>query len=155
SASGRWGRAKARRRRATRGDRGARAGRRERRRRHRPRRRTSAGRSDRPPHPATTASRSLAQGAAGELVRALAVLELRHVAAVLEHDGTSTWNGGDDVRAEAGRHELVHLAPEEERGARQRRESVPEAVLAGRLLEIDLTRGRKERHPTTRAREHA
>src|SRR5580765_2200464 len=88
-------------------------------------------------------------------VRPAGVLELRYVAAVVEDDGARRRQRPLDVRCESARDELVLVAPEEEGGARECGEALPEPRLAVRLLEVDLTRGREEGDPAARRREDA
>ena len=74
-------------------------------------------------------------------------LDLRHVAAALEHDLLGARQPALDVVAEALRDQPVVRGPDEQRGRLQRRQPRIEALAAERRLEVDRAGAGEERQP--------
>ena len=80
-----------------------------------------------------------------QAVRALRDLDLRHVAAALEHDLLGARQPALDVVAEALRDQPVVRGPDEQRGRLQRRQARIEALAPERRLEVDRAGAGEER----------
>src|ERR1700694_6220745 len=68
----------------------------------------------------------------------LGMLVLRHVSAVIQDDGLTVGQCPADVVREAGGHQPVVSAPDEQRRPLQRRQPAPEAATAVRFPKVDL-----------------
>src|SRR5205823_3252539 len=105
-------------------------------------------------HPGSAGGLDLRQELGDRGVQLPWALDLRDVAAIeLEVAG-----GGQcllDVSGEADRHERVVPPPYEERLRRKRAQAGPKAIVAVRLVEIDVTRGGIEGRTSARGRVRA